>query len=243
MINEFENVLREIIIYKLGLNPDSYKINSERIVKWNEKKEIEEKRNLGIKEDRIIFYSDFYDLKNIIFKNWEIFLPMLCNKKRFEVFFDELEKYRNSIAHGRELLKSQKLLLEGILLDLKNLRAIYHNKNEMKDDYFIRINKISDNLGNIWTQNVNVCKTPLRVGDNYELIIEAVDPKNRDIEYKVQTMNSKFKITQKENHFNFQITKDLISNSLMFLIIAETPKSEYQNITQFQILHTILPKL
>jgi hypothetical protein len=241
MINEFENILREIIIYKLGLNPISYNITQDRIEKWNEKNKIDNKRNPNIKENRIIYYSDFYDLKTIILKNWEVFLPVFLDKKRFEVFFDELERYKNTIAHGRELLKSQKLLLEGILLDLKNIKAIYHNKNEMKDDYFIRINKVSDNLGNIWTSSINHCKKPLRVGDNYEKIIKAVDPKNREIEYEI-FMSPKFRITQKNNHINFEIKQELISSLVSLSVIARTPNSECKNQTQFSIVYTIIPK-
>lgn len=242
MVNEFENILRDLIITILGVDPNNYKISSDRIGKWAEKNQIELNRKIGFKEDRLIYYSDFYDLKNIISKNWDSFLPILLNKRRFETFFEEIEVCRNNIAHGRELLKSQKLILEGVLLDLKNLRAIYHNRNEMKEDYFIRINKVSDNLGNVWTDTINTCKKPLRVGDNYEIIIEAVDPKHREIEYEVSAMNKNFNIVQKENVFNFVIPESLISKTIMIIIKATTPKSEYQNQTQFQTVYSIIPQ-
>jgi hypothetical protein len=242
MINEYENLLRDIILNFLGLDASNYKVSPERIQIWQSKKEIDDKRKLGIKEERLIYYSDFYDLKTIIIKNWEIFLPLFNNKKRFEVFFEEIEKMRNSIAHGRSLLKSQELLLQGILQDQKNLRAIHHNKNEMKDDYFIRINKVSDNFGNVWTSAVNVNKTPLRVGDTYEILVEAVDPKDREIEYETKVMSGKFCITQKENRFQFIVPKELIKETIMFMIYVRTPNSEYHNETHYQILNTILPK-
>jgi hypothetical protein len=242
MINEYENLLRDIIIYHLGIDPLNYKISPERIQIWDAKKEIESKRKIGLVEDRMIYYSDFYDLKTIIVKNWDAFTPVFLNKKRFEIFFDEVERYRNSIAHGRPLLKSQLLILEGILQDQKNLRAIYHNKNEMKDDYFIRINKVSDNLGNSWTSSIQVNKTPLRVGDTYELLIEAVDPKNREIEYEVSFTSSGHRIVQNDNRFNIEITPNLIAQTTMLFISVRTPNAEYKNENAFQIVCTILPK-
>lgn len=242
MINEYENLLRDIIIKQLGFDPITYKTTPERIKIWNEKKDIVSKRKIGLPEDRIIYYSDFYDLKTIITKNWETFLPIFLDKKRFEIFFDEVEKYRNSIAHGRPLLKSQLLLLEGILKDQKNLRTIYHNKNEMKEDYFIRIERITDNLGNIWTEKINNNKKVLRVGDYYELLIEAVDPKDREIEYQLYFSLGKLDITQKENQFSFEISENMIGDIQDMTVIAKTPNSSYINETRFIILQTILPQ-
>jgi hypothetical protein len=186
MINEYENLLRTIILEFLGDNPSEYKISDERINKWKEKKDIEVKKSKGIcLENRLIYYSDFYDLKTIINKNWELFSLVFLNKKRFEVFFEELENYRNSAMHGRSLTKSQNLILEGILLDQKNLKTIYHNKNKMKEDYFIQITKVSDNIGNIWSETGKSNKPILRVDDEYELLVEATDPLDREIIYEL----------------------------------------------------------
>jgi hypothetical protein len=241
MINEYENLLRDIIVYHLGLDSSKYNISPDRVKIWETKKEIDDKRKLGIAEDRIIYYSDFFDLKTIILKNWDVFLTIFLNKKRFEIFFDEVEKYRNSIAHGRPLLKSQLLLLEGILHDQKNLRAIYHNKNEMKDDYFIRITKVSDNLGNTWTNRLDLFHPILRVGDEYEILIEAIDPKDREIEYVVYSSHV-LHIVQKENRFNFTISHDLIDDHRTILVSASTPSSEYKNKALFTFAVTVLPK-
>ena len=241
MINEYENLLRDIIIYHLGSDALNYKITPERIQIWKAKKDIDDKRKIGLVEDRIIYYSDFYDLKTIILKNWEVFLPLFGNKKRFEIFFEEVERYRNSIAHGRSLLKSQLLLLEGILYDQKNLRAMYHNKNEMKNDYFIRLNKVSDNLGNIWLDDLSFNHPVLRVGDQYEILIEATDPKDREIEYEVYSEDV-VNIIQKENRFNFTIEENFIDDHRTILISVKTPSSEYKNRALLSYSITVLPK-
>jgi hypothetical protein len=241
MINEYENLLRTIILEFLKEDVLSYKISEERIAKWIEKREIETKKNKGITfENRLIYYSDFYDLKTIIFKNWELFLPVFLNRKRFEVFFDEVEGYRNTVMHGRNLTKSDSLLLEGILLDQKKLKTIFHNKNEMKEDYFIRIDKVSDSLGNIWTDQLTLNNVVLRVGDEYEVLIEAVDPKGRAIEYEIY-VQSAINLVQKENRFNFKITPEFIGQYKSLLITVRTPEAEYKNQYTNSFHFTVLP--
>lgn len=243
MINEYENTLRRLIISIIGSEDNvDYKASPDRIEKWKEKREIEIKKNKGLLfENRILYYSDFYDLKTIIDKNWNLFLPILNNKKRFEIFFKELENYRNTISHGRNLTTSQNLLLEGILIDLKNTITIYHNKNEMKEDYFIRIIKINDNLGNIWDSDLKVTEPILRVGDQYELVIEANDPKDREIEYKIFTLG-KLSITQKSNRFNIKVENNLVGQNTTLYISAYTPNTEYKNEASEMISITVLPK-
>lgn len=244
MINEYENLLRTIILEFLGENLEEYKVPDERTKKWNEKKEVETKKNKNICfENRLIYYADFYDLETIISKNWERFQLVFLNKKRFEVFFKEIENYRNSVMHGRSLTKSQNLILEGILLDQKNLKTIYHNKNEMKEDYFIRINRITDNIGNIWDDKLNSNKPLLRVGDEYELLIEATDPLDREIIYELFFYNKILNIKQKGNRFNFKINKEFICKTGRIIIKAYTPDSEYNNEDLLGINITVLPSI
>lgn len=244
MVNEYENTLRRLIIQTIGDKDDSpYRVIDDRILKWKEKREIESKKNNGVLlEDRLIYYSDFYDLKTIISKNWELFLPILNDKKRFEVFFQEIENYRNSIAHGRNINFSQESLLKGILSDLKNSITIYHNKNEMKDDYFVEIIRISDNLGNIWDSNSRPQQPILRVGDQYELVVEANDPLSRKIEYELSNKFSDFQIIQDSNRFTFTIENRFVNKSSWFMIKVCTPDSEYDNYTLKSIDLTVLPQ-
>ncbi|RZK25587.1 MAG: hypothetical protein EOO43_05140 [Flavobacterium sp.] len=241
MINDYENLLRSIILHFLGNDSNNYRVTPERIKRWFEKKAEEFKKYGLITEDRIIYYSDFYDLETIIDKNWEAFNPMLGDKRRFQTFFKEVSKFRNTIAHGRTLTRSQALILEGIFLDLKNQKTMYHNKNENKDDYFIRITKISDNLGNIWTCSHGPRPT-LRVGDEYELLVEATDPKEREIEYQIFMFNN-INIVQKSNRFNIVITQEMVSSFEFVVIGAYTPESSYNNRDSFNISVTIFPKL
>jgi hypothetical protein len=243
MIIKYENTLRKLILYLLGTDFKSYNVSLDRTEKWKEKKEIQRKKSNGILlEKRLIFYSDFYDLKTIVDKNWEIFLPILKNKKRFEIFFKEVENYRNTVSHGRSLTLGQENLLNGILSDLKNLITIHHNRNEMNDDYFIRITQVNDNLGNVWDDIINQIKPILRVGDDYEIIIEANDPKDRKIEYCINTIMNELRIVQNSNRFNFKIENKIVGENVSLLVSAYTPDSNYENKAYFRIPLTILPE-
>ncbi|PLX05309.1 MAG: hypothetical protein C0594_07865 [Marinilabiliales bacterium] len=244
MIFEYENTLRRIIFHLLGSSDETdYKVSPDRIEKWKEKRETETKKQKGIlAENRLLYFSDFYDLNTIINKNWELFKPLLHDKKRFEIFFSEVEKIRNTIAHGRSILHSQECLLTGILHDLKNMITIYHNKNEMKEDYFVQIVRVTDSLGNEWADNQGMLnnKPILHVGDNYEIIIEAHDPRNRKIKYSVSDING-FKIEQEESHFNINISKELISQHQIIIVEAKTDEPEYENRDSIHFAITVLP--
>lgn len=113
----------------------------------------------------------------------------------------------------------------------------------MKEDFFIRIIRVNDNLGNTWTNSLLDRPTSppiLRVGDEYEILIDANDPKGREIEYNIMSLSG-FKMEQNSNRFNFIITNDLIQQSHSFFISAFTPASEYKNESTISINLTILP--
>lgn len=244
MIKEYENLLRTIISITVGSKDETdFGVTNDRIEKWVEKREAEKNKYKEILlEPRIIYYSDFYDLKNIISKKWELIKPILNDKKRFEIFFDEVEKFRNTEAHGRELLTYQKDLLNGIVNDLKTQLVIHHNKNMNADDYFIKLLKVSDSIGNTWEYGDNghkFTKKILRVGDTIEFIIEAFDPKGREINYELYTKS--FKLNSKEKNLQITITNEMVGEHSGIDITVETLNSEYKNSQFCEFIYTILP--
>ncbi|MCL9810077.1 hypothetical protein [Flavobacterium luminosum] len=246
MINEYENILRTIISEMIGSTDSSpFNVSKDRIDKWNEKREIETKKYKGVNlETRIIYYSDFYDLKNIISKNWDKFKVFFDDKKKFEVYFDQMETFRNTLSHGRTLLFYQEKLIEGILGELKTLLINYHNKNMNPTDYFVRILKVSDNLGNTWNDQFSrigmITKSVIRVGDFIEINVEAFDPKGREIDFEIY--NGKFKFQNKTGKFQFEITEKMIGNPLSFSLYAKTIGQKYTNSDQISVHYTVLPK-
>ena len=246
MIKQYENTLRKLIIDILGGSDNSdYKISKGLLEKWIKKRtKAQEKNNGFLFEKRIIFYSNFEDLGFIIEKNWAKFSPVLIDKNRFIVFFNEVIQFKKTVNSGKELIKSQENLLSGIVMDLKNTITIYTNKNSLKDDYFIAINKISDNLGTSWvsSDSEKQKKPILKVGDEYELLVEANDPKDRKIEYQLFHFTGSLRIKQESNRFNFKIDKTLISQNTMLIIKAFTSDSDYKNESILKIYLTVLPE-
>jgi hypothetical protein len=246
MINEYENTLRTIIILILGDTDDAdFGVTPSRIQAWKEKREIESKKRSSIQiENRLIYYSDFFDLKAIIHKNWEKFKPILNDKKRFEVYHSDVENIRNSVAHGREIFSFQNKLLEGIIGDLKNQLMLYHTKNMDPSDYFLKILRVSDNLGNIWESSNRsdsiITHKILRVGEEIEFIVDAFDPKGRELEYRIQHITDWF-ITQKSNKIAVKIVPDMISKSCHIRIAVSTKESGYKNEESVYFNYTVLP--
>jgi len=246
MIKHYENTLRKLIIDVLGDADESdYKVPKNLLNKWFKKRNSEQDKNDGfLFEKRIIFYADFEHLGLIIDENWQKFAPILKDKKRFLVFFNEIEQFKKIIDSGKDLIKSQEDLLAGIVADLKNSITIYSNKHNSVDDYFINITKISDNLGTSWSNSnkENQQKPVLKVGDEYELLVEANDPKDRKIEYQLSHFTGKLRINQDSNRFNFEVTKELIGQNTMFIIKAFTKDAEYVNESILKIHVTVLPE-
>lgn len=247
MIQEFENLLRTIISIVLGeIDTTNFKVNSDRTAKWQEKREIEKKKHNGILlEKRIIYYSDFYDLEKIIVNNWEIFKDIFQEKKRFEVFFKEIETYRNTVAHGRKLLPYQEQFICGILGDLKTKIIIFHNKRMNTDDYFIKIIKINDNLGNIYDCITGgalgmTTNSILKVNDEIEIYIEAYDPKGRTINYKLSSAQLG-NVCNKTGKFKIIITIGMVARHCHFDCTVSTNESDYPNIDNKFMGYTVLP--
>lgn len=244
MIQEYENLLRTLISNVLGSADETdFKVTSDRNDKWKEKREIEKKKFDGIlTETRILYYSDFYDLSVIISKNWESFKQIFDDKKRFDVLFAEIETFRNTISHGRQLLPYQQHLLEGIVGDLKTKLVTHHSKNMNTDDYFIKLLKISDSLGNYWDSNSLglgvLTKSILRVGDTIEFLIEAYDPKGRDITYQIKCGD--ITLTGHTNSFSFTVNKSMIGK-LSGIRIDVFTEAEYANSDGTDFVYSVLP--
>ena len=220
MIKQYENILRKLIIDVLGDADESdYNIPKNITNKWFKKRTSEQDKNDGfLFEKRIIFYADFENLGLIIDENWQKFAPILNDKKRFFVFFNEIELFKKTIDSGKNLIKSQEDLLSGILSDLKNTITIYNNKNNLVDDYFISITKISDNLGTSWTNS------------------------NQEIEYQLSHFTGKLRINQDSKRFNFKIEKEFVGQNTMLIIKAFTKDADYVNESIFKIYLTVLPE-
>ena len=74
-LKKAENSVRDVVHYVLTNNigpnwHNSCGVSPDRVSKWEEKRAEEQKRT-GRSDPRLIYYSDFFDLKTIIKKSWD----------------------------------------------------------------------------------------------------------------------------------------------------------------------------
>ncbi len=192
-LKDTENLLRDFIAFILSNNFSSdweskCGVTEDRLKVWKQRKEAENKRQeSGVMDERLIYYADFYDLKTVLKKHWNLFSGALGDLKTCEVWLSELEKLRDPDAHRRELLPHQKHLILGLCGELRTKIARFRSAQDNSEAYYPRIEFAADNLGNSWkigeSSNVHTDKR-LRPGDTLEYIVTASDPLGEPVLFK-----------------------------------------------------------
>jgi hypothetical protein len=193
-----ENSMRDFIqlVLERKYGPqwlNSLKVSGDRKKRWQERKDSETKRLPGkALDDRLLYYSDFYDIQSIVTKHWDDgFSDALKDKKLVEVYLEQMEKLRDPNAHRRELTTQQKCLIVGISGELRIRIMQYRGKGENVEAYFPKIEAIKDNLGNIYPPQAGgngvITQQVLRVGDTLEFQITSTDPNDGKLEYSLGT--------------------------------------------------------
>jgi hypothetical protein len=230
-----ENSIRDTISFVLTKQygadwPSHSGISEQRLAQWQEKRTAEEK-TLGRTDPRIIYYSDIYDLKTLLKKNWDNGLSEVFGKQReIEVLLDILEEIRNPDAHRRELLPHQKHLAIGISGRIRTTITEYFSKMETGESYYPRIECVQDNFGNSWTLGdftPLVTGRRLRPGDVIEFSVSATDPLGEALEFSVAALLAPFKYEWKESgDFSIVLDSSHVQNNL-FIDIAVRSKREF----------------
>ncbi len=255
-IRDVENLLRDFIAGVLensfGSNwAEKSGVTPERIEKWKQRKENEQRRQEGgVVEPRIIYYADFYDLGTILKKNWEKFTPALGDLKTIEVYLGELEKMRDAEAHGRDLLPHQKKLAIGIAGEIRTRLIRFRSKQETSEDYFPRIESVRDSIGNVWTPETGdghnrFTKHILRPGDVIDFVVIASDPQGEELDYRLAVDHDFSKQWQSSNVFRVTIDERHISTLFSVQLQIKSRRAHhamksYDDGVQFT--YTVLPK-
>lgn len=225
-LKDTENSLRDFISAVLqndfgNLWIEQCGVTEERISIWGKRLQEEKKRQkYGAVEERILYYSDFYDLRTILKKHWPSqFSVAFGDWKTMNVWLQELEKLRDPDAHRRELLPHQKHLILGITGEIRTRLIRYRSKQETSEDYYPRIESARDNLGRVYSYGTGVIDKPkiiLRVGDILEFVITATDPMGQPLEYRIYGKG----ITewQKSNILSLKITTNHIIKNFNLLM-------------------------
>lgn len=228
-LKDVENSLRDFISIVLW---NRYRENwiqncgvtIKRIEEWERKRDEEIKKlKSGAIEERLIYYSDFYDIETIIEKNWAAdFKNAFLDLATFRVFFKQLEYFRNPEAHRRELLTYQKHLIIGIAGYIRNKIVAFRSKMETDDDVFPRIESIRDNYGNIWVPGKGHIATEslLHPDDVLEFIITATDPLGGKLFYGLHPSTN----WQESNIITIKITEEHIGKPKTFLPMIKSER-------------------
>ncbi len=120
--NSFRVVIRKVLEKKHGVDWWESKVNktTKDTVKGRKEKEVKQPWH-GRRGQHEIYYSDFADLKGIIFKNWDDFKDVFPNQQWIFQKLDELEHPRNVIAHNNPLGKDDIKRIELYFSDWVNL--------------------------------------------------------------------------------------------------------------------------
>jgi len=218
-LKDAENVLRDFLLNHMTSKYGSDWLNKlgvseDRVKKWIERKEEEEKSfSSGNIDERLLYYADFYDLETIIHKNWDPEMKeALGEQKEILLYLKLLGKYRNPDAHRRELLPHQKHLVLGISGEIKTRLVKYRSmKEDSSENYYPKFDIVQDNYGNkiISNQLIKKNQTILRPGDTIEFTLTASDPYGEELEFwgtvyaggeLTKTSNNTFFIRIEDNH-------------------------------------------
>ena len=227
-LKDAENALRDFITYILipKHGEEWYNhcgVSPERVKKWSERK-VEDSKRIGITDERIIYYADFYDIKTILKNNWDKdFSSVFGEWRKMDVWLSTLESFRNPDSHRRELLLHQKYLILGICSEIRLLIIRYRSMMETSEDYYPRIESIQDRLGNTWTPSITglkglFTKNKLRPGDVINFIVTATDPLGESVEIAVMKPRQIFENWTKNNHFEVIIDESDVMKSFGILI-------------------------
>lgn len=252
-LKEVENSLRDFISSLMNEEKGSDWINScgispDRIIQWKERRETEKKKQkFGTPENRLLYYSDFYDLSSIIDKNWnDKFKAALGDKATILLFLRILDDFRNPDAHRRELLPHQKHLIIGISGEIRNRIILYRSKKETGEDYFPRIESVRDNLGNLCTPEKMFVDTNLilRPGDKLTFVVTASDPLGEALEYECFQSLGPDTNWQESNIIEIEIEDKHIAKKQVFYVSIRSKRIyhalKYSD-DQASFSYTILP--
>lgn len=191
-LKDVENSLRDFLaaILQEKFNGDwivQSGLSVEKINKCIERQEVDRKK-FGTADERLIYYTDFYDLVKIIEKHWDGPLKdALGDLPTIRVWLKNMNDLRDPDAHRRELFPYQKHLILGISGEIRTKIIRYRSKMETSEDFYPRFEIVRDSLGNSIGAGNDFCKpeNKLRIGDEITFIITATDPLGEEVEFRL----------------------------------------------------------
>ena len=235
-LRDTENALRDFIADCLEKAfgsgwEDQLGVKPEKIEKWKARREDERIKMRGVAiEERLLYYSDFYDIATILRKHWSHFQDALIEIKSVEMWLSELERYRDSDAHRRELFPYQKYLILGISGEIRARLVRFRSKMDDIDSHFPRIESARDSLGASWILGKSVAPSEpatVRVGDTIEFVVAATDPMGEHIEYGYRLHPLGSSAWGLQNCFQYLVQEADIGKRKEFMVLIRSPRPHH----------------
>jgi hypothetical protein len=187
-INQLELVLRDLVRSVMG---DSWQKQSGiNLQKLEGARDADSAKRRGrISSEDLLAYMEFYELKEVILKNWDLFAPALGKKKYVEVYLDRMEGFRNPAVHSRSLLPFERSFVEGIVGEFRNLVTMYRSSRGPDMNYYPQIESVTDSFGRVVTPSTPTQGAPiqqrneirLQVGYTVTFRCRGIDPHGREL--------------------------------------------------------------
>ncbi|RPE79100.1 hypothetical protein EDF28_2916 [Curtobacterium sp. PhB137] len=151
-----ESALRQLLdrvfVDRYGADWASTVFTVEKRAKLEELRDVERKkrhgRGVAVVAENLLQYTNFYDLRELVRKQWDLVAPALKDKAVITALLTRFDDLRNTVAHSRELLPFEKDLLSGIAGEIRNRITIYMSTQAPTGEFYARIESIVDSFGN-----------------------------------------------------------------------------------------------
>lgn len=146
--------------------------------------------------ESLLTYTHLYELRKCLEAiSWSTLADSLGKKAEFDVLLNQVERYRNTVAHSRELLGHEASFLEGIAGIIRTRVTIHRSGMDIDSKHYPLIESVHDSFGNeaddldpaqAWTsENTNL---RLQVGDVVKFSCVGWDAQGRELTWTLEPM-------------------------------------------------------
>ena len=97
--------------------------------------------------DDLLDYLELHKLVSLIQDNWSKFEPVFEDEQQTKVLLSLVCKFRNSVAHSRDLVKFEQDLVRGVSGMLRNQVSMFRTSSENAARYYPVIESLTDSFG------------------------------------------------------------------------------------------------
>lgn len=151
------------------------------------------KEGVQASED-LLDYLELHKLVSLIQNNWSKFEPVFGDEQQTKVLLSLVCKFRNSVAHSRDLVKFEQNLVRGVSGMLRNQVSMFRTSSENAARYYPVIESLVDSFGRPGSSGFNWreggSRQRIDIGCSFSVIGRASAARGKEIRwYAVWTDN------------------------------------------------------